>query len=199
MAIEPVSVVFALGSAVWDAVSQQVIEGAADSAKNKWKRLNWVKSETAYKRRLVDLYSSTKLLGNPKPIQLDHIYTDVFVLDQVTAYRRLRIDEKTGSLLESTGLPPKTTRRPLLEIVRDRVRVYVLGKPGAGKSTFLKTLCLLCCKGEIPRTPVFVSLKEWHDSGMSLEQFIRDEFRICGFPDPELFVEQLLSSGNAPS
>jgi predicted NACHT family NTPase len=197
MAIEPVSVALTLGSALWDALAPQVVENAADSAKNKWKRLNWAKSESAYKRRLIDLYSSTKLLGNPKPIQLDRIYTDVFVLDQITAYRRLQIDEKSGSLRESTGLPPKIIRKPLLEIVRDRVRVYVLGKPGAGKSTFLKTLCLLCCKGEIPRTPVFISLKEWHDSGMSLEQFIRDEFRVCGFPNSELFAEHLLSTGNA--
>ena len=197
MAIEPVSVAFTLGSALWEALAPQVIENAAEGAKNKWKRLSWAKSESAYKRRLIDLYSSTKLLGNPKPIQLDRIYTDVFVLDQITAYRRLQIDEKSGSLRESTGLPPKITRKPLLEIVRDRVRVYVLGKPGAGKSTFLKTLCLLCCKGDIPRTPVFISLKEWHDSGMSLEQFIRDEFRVCGFPNSELFAEHLLSSGNA--
>lgn len=197
MPIDSVAAAIALGPSLWDAMSGLIIERSIDEAKREWRRFGWKKSEEKYKRRLVDLYSTTKLLGNPKPIRLDKVYTDVYVLDQITAYRRLKIDEKSGGLKESTGLPPKVTRKPLLEIVRDRSRVYVLGKPGAGKSTFLRILCLLCCKGEIPRTPVFVSLKEWNDSGLALDAFIADEFKVCGFPDSREFVDALLNSGLA--
>jgi len=197
MSIDPITTAIALGPSLWQAVSGPISEKAIDAARTKWRRFAWKKNEDKYKRRLVDLYSTTKLLGNPKPIRLDKVYTDVYVLDQITAYRRLKIDEKSGGLKESTGLPPKVIRKPLLEIVRDRSRVYVLGKPGAGKSTFLRILCILCCKGEIPRTPIFVSLKEWNDSGLTLDAFIADEFKICGFPDSKEFVENLLSAGLA--
>lgn len=195
MATDPITTALTLGAPLWDVLVGLVVDRSADAAKAGWKRFGWIRSEEKYKRRLKDLYSTTKLLGNPKAIQLDKVYTDVYALDQITAYRRLKIDEKSGGLKESTGLPPKVSRKPLLDIVRDRSRVYVLGKPGAGKSTFLKILCLLCCNGQIPRTPIFVSLKEWHDSGLPLEEFIADEFKVCGFPEARTFIECLLASG----
>lgn len=195
MPVDPISAALAIGPSLWEALSGPIVERSIGIASNKWRKFAWKNNEDRYKRRLLDLYSTTKLLGNPKPIRLDKVYTDVYVLNQITAYRRLKIDEKSGGLRENSGRLPEVSRKPLLEIVKDRSRVYVLGKPGAGKSTFLRILCLLCCKGEIPRTPIFVSLKEWHDSGLPLEKFIVDEFRVCGFPDAEEFFGALMESG----
>ncbi|RYF51100.1 MAG: hypothetical protein EOO38_04035, partial [Cytophagaceae bacterium] len=126
-------------AAVWETVAPMVMENAKDALKSKWSKFKWTESNNKYKRHLTDHYSTTKLLGNPKPIRIKQIYTDVYVLDQLTAYRRLSIDEK-GQLKEMTGLPISVKRIPLLDIVRDKSRVYILGKPGAGKSTFLKNL-----------------------------------------------------------
>jgi hypothetical protein len=197
MTIDPVTLATSFGGWLWGAIGPSISDKALDAVNSRWKQVAWHKSEEKYRRRLVDLHSSTKLLGNPRPIRIDKIYTDVYVLNQITAYRRLHINKDTGTLQESTGLPAQVKRQPLLEIVRDRTRVYVLGKPGAGKSTFLKKLCLLCCNGDIPRTPIFVSLKEWFDTEIALEEFICAEFKVCGFPEPAKFVNALLQEGPA--
>ncbi|WP_462387901.1 NACHT domain-containing protein [Acidovorax sp. Q11] len=185
------------GGAIWEALSPKIIESAHASAKSKWSKFKWSASFETYKNRLIEQYSTTKLLGNPKPIRIDHIYTDVYVLDKITAYRRLEIDKKSGQLKEFSSIPEATKRFPLLDIARDHSRIYVLGKPGAEKSTFLKKVCLLCCNGTIPKTPIFISLKEWYDSEIEIEKFIADEFAACGFPDAELFIDTLLQSGSA--
>ena len=67
-----------------------------------------------------------------------------------------------------------------------------LGKPGAGKTTFLKYLTLQACAGKVitsaKKRPIFVSLKEWIDSGTEeLIPFLAQQFKICEFPKSGLY------------
>ncbi len=86
----------------------------------------------------------------------------------------------------------------LLEITRVPTPNYiVLGKPGAGKTTFLKFLALTALDGR-PRAkvvPVFVNLKDYADSGKSFLTYVVSEFDICRFPDAEPFIFHLLEHG----
>ena len=50
------------------------------------------------------------------------------------------------------------------------------------------------CLGKIP---IFVSLRQYAETGKSLLDFIVDEFAVCGFPDARPFVEALLQAGKA--
>jgi predicted NACHT family NTPase len=197
MAIDPLTLGTSAGAWVWDKFGADLMEKAIGTVKKSWAKRTWSYREEKYKKRLIELHSTTKLLGNPKEIKLDRIYTDVYVLDQVSAFRRLKIDEKTKGLQEHSGLPAEVKRFPLIEIVSTKQRVYVLGKPGAGKSTFLKIVCLLCCTGKIDRTPIIVPLKQWNDSDLELLAFIVKEFDICEFPDATAFVDNLLKKGGA--
>jgi predicted NACHT family NTPase len=75
----------------------------------------------------------------------------------------------------------------------------ILGKPGAGKTTFLKYLTLQALDGNLKQSgiPIFVGLKEWSDSGQSLIDFIVDIFDVCDFPNAHPFVVRLLTQGRA--
>lgn len=74
----------------------------------------------------------------------------------------------------------------------------LLGKPGAGKSTFLKYLLFqaLDGKAERQRIPIFVNLKDLSDSKCDLMDYIVEQFDICRFPDAAGFVTRILEKGN---
>jgi predicted NACHT family NTPase len=195
--IEPVSVATGAASWLWEKYGARTISKVTDATKAKWSKLSWPEQERRYKARLLDEHSTTKLLGNPKEIRLDLIYTDVYVLDQVSAFRRLDVEDMKKQQFNRTGLPAYVIRKPLLKIAEESKRIYILGKPGAGKSTFLKTVVRLSCEGRIDKTAIFVPLKRWSDSSKSLLEFMADEFAICDFPDAQLFITELLTAGQA--
>ncbi len=83
------------------------------------------------------------------------------------------------------------------EAIADFNKIYILGKPGAGKTTFLKHTALRAINRELDGVPVFVTLKELSDSGMEIVPFMVHQFKVHRLPEPELFVERLLKSGKA--
>ncbi|RMH41647.1 MAG: NACHT domain-containing protein, partial [Alphaproteobacteria bacterium] len=82
-------------------------------------------------------------------------------------------------------------------MVAEHDKLFILGKPGAGKTTFLKHTALRAIEREIKKTPVFVTLKELSDSGMAIVPFIVHQFEVHQFPKAETFVERLLQNGEA--
>lgn len=193
----------ALSDSAYDATLEFIKEEAGDLAdlaktqiKEKWKAVDWLGSQSKYKANLLDTLSTTKVLGNPTPIKIDKIYTDCFVFDRPSAFLYYSGDIRS---LERNELLPRSEsdRLSALEVARSGDNLFILGKPGAGKTTFLKYLAILACKGEINKTPIFISLKEWSDSSLSIEKFIAKQFELCGFPKSEPFVKALLSKGNA--
>lgn len=74
----------------------------------------------------------------------------------------------------------------------------MLGKPGAGKTTYLRYLTLMMLRPhsqiEQHKLPIFVTLREWADKKMLLVDFIAEQFNDCGFEQARLFLEQMLSN-----
>lgn len=83
-----------------------------------------------------------------------------------------------------------------MQSVLQNNRLFILGKPGAGKTTFLKYITLQACMGRIGKTPIFITLREWSDTNSKITDFINKQFDICSFPDSQSFVDQLLNMGN---
>jgi hypothetical protein len=169
---------------------------AKDAAKAAWERVDWKLSAQRYQEKLLEMYGSIQILGKPEPVSLEGVFTDVLMLETPTAFHRYDI-----KLLrkEPQKLYKNKARKDGLELVKNvsNRRIFVLGKPGAGKTTFLKYLTIQAAKGKLEKIPIFVSLKEWADSSQELMEFLVRQFDICDFPDAGPFVEHLLRKGDA--
>lgn len=145
-------------------------------------------------------YDKMRVLGMSSPVPIRTIYVRVNILKKITSRQRQTVEE-----LEDVFNKDKNSFGTIqgtedgIKVANREQRLIVLGKPGAGKTTFLKWLALGAIDGrfDTPRIPIFVSLKDWSDSKKNLITFIHEEFSVCGFEDSRLFVDQLLSTGNA--
>jgi predicted NACHT family NTPase len=186
---------------VWKEYGKQLSDVALGQAKTKWKKFKWQEAETKYRARLYEQHNTIRLLGNPKLIAIEEYYIDTYVLDKPSAFRRYDIDELQALPAEKDisdfDEREDAKRRPALRIAVSKKRLFILGKPGSGKTTFLKHLVLKACTGKIPKTPIFVSLKEWSDSGLEILPFLVKQFEICAFPDSKQFIANLLDRGDA--
>jgi predicted NACHT family NTPase len=78
--------------------------------------------------------------------------------------------------------------------------MMILGKPGAGKTTFMKRLAILCNQGEFQpqRVPVFVTLKDYAETvgKQTLQTYIQRQWNACGVAAAEA-LSTVLGDGKA--
>jgi predicted NACHT family NTPase len=116
-----------------------------------------------------------KVLNMTYPIESSAIYTDVNLLGKPLHLRSFR--ELERSLPEFAaenfdrfwlGQAIRDQRRDGIETVQDTNLLMILGAPGAGKSTFLKRLAMLCYGEDAAHfqalVPFFVTLKEFAEA-----------------------------------
>ncbi len=180
----------------WANYGKDITDRAKGEVKERWKQFQWNSAAQAYRNKVSELYGTIRILGKPEPVALEGIFTDVFILDKPTAFRRYDITQLRA---DPEQLGHSVRRIGGLELVKhaDSRRLFILGKPGAGKTTFLKYVALQAVQDKLDMVPIFVSLKEWADSGLALMPFLVSQFKICNFPDAQAFIEQLLRAGNA--
>jgi len=165
--------------------------------KETWQQFHWTEAEENYRNRLIYLYGTLRILGNPAPVPLEGVFTDVYILDKPSAFRRFDIQDMECDW-ENTR-EQGMQRQHGLEVVNQikHNRLFILGKPGAGKTTFLKYLTVQAAQGKLFAIPIFVSLKEWSDSRLELFDFMVKQFEICQFPEAHSFIELILQQGKA--
>jgi energy-coupling factor transporter ATP-binding protein EcfA2 len=182
-------------------VFRLVFNPIAKTLREKWEHFEWKKASNAYRLRMRERYNKVTILGKSEAVSLEGIFTDVFLLDKLSA-------ERYADLLSLKQDPQvierNTNRYDALKLIQDEKnrRLMILGKPGAGKTTFLKHLIMLSTDGRINLVPIYVSLKEWADSRHDLQlegltNYISEQFDICGFPEASKFIEYVLRSGQA--
>lgn len=137
-----------------------------------------------------------RVLDMEQPIGLNDIYTDVNILEKITGRRRLKITEllqrfdPESDNFDRCGLGKIEKRIPGLEAVERHPKLMVLGKPGAGKTTFLKYLAIQCICGEFQanRIPIFITLKQVAEANyiQELREYISKILDICGVSNNQL-------------
>lgn len=112
-----------------------------------------------------------RVLDMNQPIELDDIYTSVNILEKITGRRRLAIGElllqASSENFDRLGLGKIYERRVLaLEAVSKFPKLMIIGKPGAGKTTFLKHLAMQCIDGTFQpnKVPSLIILKDFAEA-----------------------------------
>jgi predicted NACHT family NTPase len=150
--------------------------------------------------------ASEKILGNFGKIQLlnrrqvdvDQLYVDVYVLE-VQDYRAnipgLLKGQNVREQFDRLGLAKRGERLQGLQVAEseDYPRLMVLGKPGSGKSTFLRHLAVGCAKGDFLENyiPYLLELRDVDEAAFSPFQHIHEEFELA----EEEQTKQLLRQG----
>lgn len=171
-----------------------------------WQAFDWNKAEQAYRDSLIRHYGTLRVIGATTDSPLDNVFTDVFILNQLTAHRRASIEELQHADPDSFRQVSRAQERVSgLDLVQQGMQgaypthFYILGKPGAGKTTFLKYITMQAARNQvIDRIPIFVSLYEWtHNKNEDLFDFIVSRFAVCHVPEAAPFVKLLLEEGRA--
>ncbi len=158
-------------------------------------------------------YGSMRVLDMEQPIELTGekgIYTQVKILEKINASKRLEISQLLQSDLEEFarfGLNC-INEEPIsgIEAVKQHKKLMVWGKPGAGKTTFLKYLAILCIEGDLlaDSLPIFITLKDFAeaDEKPDLLNYIcqitnleRLEYKVS--TNKLILIENIISQGRA--
>jgi hypothetical protein len=128
---------------------------------------------------------TVRVLRMEHPIDLSSIYAEVNVLEKRTSNQRLSREELASRADRDTFdrfglLTAEVERSAATTLFKHYLHVIIYGKPGAGKTTFLKYLASACAKGDFMGTlvPAFVSLKDFAegDGAPNLFRFIQAQW-----------------------
>jgi predicted NACHT family NTPase len=130
-----------------------------------------------------------RVLDMEQPIRLDTIYIPVKILERLAFHRRLEIAEIVRDFdpnqfnCFNLGILQQP-RRPALEAVEGYDKLIIFGKPGTGKTIFLKWLAIQCNLGEYrgDRVPIFIPLNEFAQAKEqpTLLEYITEQLEDCG-------------------
>lgn len=147
------------------------------------------------RQKILSLHSRMRLLSGEE-IGVDQLYVDVWVLNRSPRTFQVSQDKllKTFDLRnDRLGLGDRIRRNPGFEIANTNTKLLILGKPGAGKTTFFKHLAVDWCKGQFQPDliAVFIELRRIRDRRWKLVDAIRQEL---GLQDPKQ-IKALLQQG----
>ncbi|MEG4443212.1 NACHT domain-containing protein [Microcoleus sp. AT9_B5] len=140
--------------------------------------------------KIQQLYSKMQLLDIAQPVYVSNLYVEVNILEEITSWQPgeisdlLRDFNPDADNFNRLGLGKVRQKRvPGLDAVKSHSKLMVLGKPGAGKTTFLKHIAIQCDRAKFAanKIPIFISLKNFAEiANLDLLEYISDEFASCG-------------------
>lgn len=146
-----------------------------------------------------------QLLDINRPVKIDDIYVDVNILEEIASQQWFDISNLPNlgpAEFDRVGLGEINQKQiPGMQAVETYSKLRVLGKPGVGKTTFLKHLAIQCNRGEFAahQVPIFITLRDFaeesKDNGnFSLLNYLHQAFINSGIYNPSA-IETLLQAG----
>ncbi len=107
-----------------------------------------------------------KVLDMEQPIDLGDIYIKVNVLEKLTSHQRLEIEDLLKDFDSKRFGRVREAQVPGFKAVERYSKLMIFGKPGAGKTTFLKHLAMQSCFGDFlgDHLPFFITLKDFTET-----------------------------------
>jgi len=191
-----------------DFAKDVVVSGVTEAFKasvygiNKWKKKHdfFGRAARRYTQRIEDRHNSMKIYGMNKPVPLRNIYTRVYILEKITAQQRLTPKELEQTFdRDRRSFGQKKESKTGIQAVKDIQKFILLGKPGSGKTTYLKYIALQAIDRKLGKdiVPIFITLKDFADSSKALMDYIVKQFDICQIPDAQPFIERILEQGHS--
>ncbi|MFP4122257.1 MAG: NACHT C-terminal helical domain 2-containing protein [Coleofasciculus sp.] len=157
----------------WQAIAQKDDELEAEQNRNAASDIDALVQEIRkqVEPNIRERCGTMRVLDMSQPIGLGKIYTSVNILEKLTKTRGLEL----ADLMRDTSPEEfdrfclgnvRARRIPGLEAVEQFSKLMIFGKPGAGKTTFLKHLAIQCIGGKFQteRIPVFITLKDFAET-----------------------------------
>ncbi|MEM7065979.1 MAG: NACHT domain-containing protein [Cyanobacteria bacterium P01_B01_bin.77] len=148
-----------------------------------------------------------RILDMSNPISINDIFTEVKIRDQIRSNRHIDISELFDD--DQDFFDPSSVKHQIeeksseekifgVDVINQHQRLMILGKPGAGKTTFLKHIALLLSNQSESFSnyiPAFVSLSDFcaGDENRDLKDYIFNDFLDYGVEANDL--EILASKG----
>ncbi len=167
--------------------------------------------------KIQDQCGILQMLDISRPISLDRIYIDVNILEEISSQQQLAIadlpniepnqfdrqfDQEFDQQFDKLGMGAiEQSQISGMRAVEKYLKLRVLGKPGAGKTTFLQHLAVQCNHSRFVghMVPVFITLRNFVEASRASQEFslldyISQEFAASGICDPSV-VTTLLKAG----
>jgi predicted NACHT family NTPase len=162
------------------------------------------KLRTANYDKIQSQCGTVHLLDIAQPIQLNDLYIDVNVLEEITSKRWVEstnYQKFDHHEFDRFGLGKVRQKRVWgIEAFVQYSKLMLLGKPGAGKTTFLQSIAISCNEGffQPDCLPIFISLKNFAEdtrwrNQINLLSYIYEYFCNFGITEKELIT--VLSHG----
>ncbi len=133
------------------------------------------------RQKMIAQYNSIRLL-NQTEITVDQLYVDVWLLKRPT--QTLQPGSKMWELFDlrndRLGLGDRDIRADGMQVANQKNRLLILGKPGAGKTTFLKHLAVDCSKEKFQSDliPVLIELRRIRSTEWKLLDAIAEQLKL---------------------
>jgi len=183
---------------IWDNFGKDITQSGIGAIQKQWTNFKYKSAAQNYAQKMNTRYGQMHLWKMSAPTSVDQIFTQVNILEEQSASRHLPKGQLEKMVLNEASFGEAVEKgKDRMEVLRAHNRLFILGKPGAGKTTFLKHITLQAIKGKIDAIPIFVTLQDLSKSQLTLMDFITKQFDICDFPEARPFIETLLKEGKA--
>ena len=180
---------------------EQILDGAGKLTKTAQDLLFRISRK--YIENYTERHGILKVLGMPKPVSLDSVYTAVKLLnpEELKTFESVEALESEFRQSRERGFQSREcSKQSGISVANQEQYLMVLGSPGMGKTTFLRKVSLEALKGSKGDythnyIPVLLELKTFRTGEIDFENALATEFQNCGLPEYQQLTNKFLEQG----